>query len=125
MQADAFFREVVRDRYVWAVRDDDGFPAPFNGNGHRAMPFWSLKSRALRIIEISPAYANMRTASISLEDWQSRWLADLERDALRIGLNWSGARAVGYDFTASEVLNRLHYHQGTGPYAAPPTAPPA
>ena len=35
-----------RGREVWSVRDANGFPAPENADGRRAMPFWSKKSRA-------------------------------------------------------------------------------
>ncbi len=111
-QAAEFFREVERDRQVWAVRDDGGFPAPMNGSGERAMPFWSLATRALRIIETCPAYAGLRTVAIPVQEWTDRWLPDLGTDALRIGVNWSGPRARGYDFTVAEVLTRLTWAEG-------------
>ncbi|MGI8335747.1 DUF2750 domain-containing protein [Actinomadura scrupuli] len=122
-QASAFFREVARERRVWGVRDDEGFPAFQGGSGELAMPFWSLESRAARIVEICPAYASFRAAAIPLAEW-IRWLPDLRNDGLGIGVNWSGPRARGWDFTVSEVLNRLQsVSAGLDPTAVSERAP--
>lgn len=45
--------------------------------------------------------------ALPLTEWRERWLPGLARDGLRVGLNWSGARATGYDYTPEEVLARL------------------
>jgi len=42
-----------------------------------------------------------------LDTWCDRVLPDAARDGLKIGINWSGARLVGWSFTPDEVLNRL------------------
>jgi hypothetical protein len=101
-QADAFYREVVEHSTVWGVRDTDGFPAPEAPEG-RAMPFWSLRSRAEGIVAKVPAYAGFEVVSLPLDVWRSRWLPGLQRDGLRVGLNWSGEEATGYDLLPSEV----------------------
>ncbi|WP_369371747.1 DUF2750 domain-containing protein [Promicromonospora sp. Populi] len=49
-----FFTEAIRDGVLWTVRDADGIPAPANSDGERAMPFWSLCSRAERVRDTSP-----------------------------------------------------------------------
>jgi Protein of unknown function (DUF2750) len=46
-QAAVFYRNLVRDRRVWTIFDDGGYPAPMTSSG-RAMPFWSSKARAER-----------------------------------------------------------------------------
>ena len=56
-QADAFYREAVDHGCVWTIRDEGGLPAPMTDSGQRAMPFWSLRSRAQRVVETVPAYA--------------------------------------------------------------------
>jgi hypothetical protein len=124
MQAGAFFREVARDRRVWGVRDDEGFPAFMDGSGERAMPFWSLESRAARVIETCPAYASLRAVAIPLAEWIDGWLPDLRNDGLGVGVNWSGPRARGWDFTVSEMLNRLQsVSVGLDPTAVSERAP--
>ena len=101
--ADAFYREALRDGRVWGIRDDNGFPAPIAADGARAMPFWSLRSRAERAIATVDAYAGFQPVPIELGEFRSRWLPGLTEDGLLVGVNWSGARATGYDVAAAEV----------------------
>lgn len=42
-----------------------------------------------------------------LDTWRDRDLPDAAREGHKIGINWSGPRLVGWDFTPMEVLNRL------------------
>ncbi len=101
-QADAFYQEMVEHSTVWAVRDTDGFPAPTSAEG-RAMPFWSLKSRAERIVAAVPAYSGFEVVDLPLQEWRVRWLPGLQRDGIRVGLNWSGDSATGFDLLADDV----------------------
>jgi hypothetical protein len=110
-QADAFYREVLEHRVVWSIRDNDGFPAPQTPDG-RAMPFWSSRSRAERIVNTVPAYQGFDVEPIPLDEWRLRWLPGLQRDGLRAGLNWSGARATGYDLPAEGVERSLQAREG-------------
>ena len=105
--ASAFFAEVAEQGDVFAIRDADGFPAPFNGDGKKAMPFWSLRSRADKVIATVPAYQGFAVVAIPLDEWRERWLPGLERDGLLVGLNWAGAAATGYDMDPGDVLARL------------------
>lgn len=102
-QATAFYAEATRDGCLWAVRDSAGFPAPKNGEGVRAMPFWSLRSRAEKVIADVPAFANFEPVKISLSDFRGTWLPNLTNNGLHVGLNWSGPRATGYDVAAATV----------------------
>src|SRR5450755_572544 len=77
-QADAFYREVVSGGEVWGIRDGDGFPAPESGD-HRAMPFWSAESRAVRIVERIEAYQGFEVVPLPLDVWRSRWLPGLTK----------------------------------------------
>ncbi len=105
--ADAFYTEALSARTVWAVRDADGFPAPVNRDGVRAMPFWSKRTRAERIVVGVPAYAGFEVVDIALDTWRTRWLAGLQRDGLLVGLNWSGSGATGYELPPADVLRNL------------------
>ena len=113
-QADAFYREVLEGGRVYGVRDAGGFPAPMTSAGVRAMPFWSKRSRAQRIIDNVGAYAGMEVVEHALAEWLERWVPGLERDGMLIGLNWSGARAVGYDLTSSDLLRNLEARRALG-----------
>jgi hypothetical protein len=71
------------------------------------MPFWSKKSRAVGIVDHVGAYSGFDVVMVPLPEWRDRWLPGLQRDGLRVGLNWSGARATGYDLEPADVLERL------------------
>jgi hypothetical protein len=45
-------------------------------------------------------------------------LPELADDDYLIGINWTGPRLVGWEFTVAEVLNRLDHALGEGHYAA-------
>lgn len=102
-QAASFYSEVVAHGSVWTIRDERGYPAPLGASGERVQPFWSLQSRAKRVIGTVPAYAGFESVEISLEEFRERWLPGLGRDGLLVGLNWSGKRATGYDVAPPDV----------------------
>lgn len=111
-QADAFFTEIQKHQLVWTVRDEAGYPSPVNSEGKRAMPFWSLESRAQKVVENIEAYQDFKVISLSLDEWKTKWLPGLEKDELLVGPNWSGTHATGFDLTPKEALNRLNAAQG-------------
>jgi hypothetical protein len=41
---------------------------------------------------------------VSWTDFRDHWLPGLTRDGLFVGVNWSGARATGYDVEPAVVL---------------------
>ena len=114
-QADAFYREVIENGVVWTIRDQDGIPAPVNENGRRAMPFWSLRSRAERVIQTVPAYSGFTVVELPVSVWLGKWLRGLERDGLLVGLNWSGKRATGYDVEPREAKAAIDARSGEAP----------
>jgi hypothetical protein len=105
--ADAFFREVAEHGQVWTIRDAEGIPAPVNRDGQRAMPFWSLASRAQKVIATAGAYREFAPEAVPLDAWRERWLPGLARDAVLVGLNWSGEHATGFDLSPEDALARL------------------
>ncbi|MET7984402.1 DUF2750 domain-containing protein [Streptomyces sp. NPDC005281] len=113
-QAAAFFREVARTRTVWRVRNDDGCPIPVSSSGHPTFPYWSSETRAQRAAQLwGPQF---RAVSMPLDHWRSAALSDLAEEDIRLGINWSGQRLTGWDFTVSEVVNRLLHALGEPPY---------
>jgi hypothetical protein len=106
-QAAVFYREVAEGRVVWTVRDAAGYPAPQTQSGRRAQPFWSTRSRVERVIKSVPAYAGFSPEEISWETFCSSWIPGLTRDGLLVGVNWSGARATGYDIEPAELKRNV------------------
>lgn len=105
--ADAFVSEALATNTVWAIRDASGFPTSTNSSGETAMPFWSMESRARRVIEGLDAYRGFEPVQLELETFTARWLAGLQNDGLMVGLNWSGERASGYDMKPADLRARL------------------
>lgn len=105
--AASFYKEVAASGRLWTVRDEKGFPAPPNGEGKRAMPFWSSKSRAERIIASVPAYAGFEPYELELHVFMERWIPGLSKDETLIGINWSGASASGFDVEPSQVAKNI------------------
>ena len=106
-QATAFYREVARNHKVWTIRDTEGFPAPKTSDGTRAQPFWSSLSRAQRIVTTVPAYEGFTPVEISWAEFRDKWVPELERDGMKVGLNWSGPKATGYDRVPSGVCKSV------------------
>ncbi|WP_255769135.1 DUF2750 domain-containing protein [Pseudarthrobacter sulfonivorans] len=106
-QASAFYDEVLGGRMVWTVHDQNGYPAPVGKDRQRSMPFWSLMTRAERIVSSVAAYKDFQIVSIPLDEWRSKWLPGLEQDRILVGVNWSGSRATGFDVAPSAILDSL------------------
>ncbi|WP_081716423.1 DUF2750 domain-containing protein [Asticcacaulis sp. AC460] len=105
--AHQFFRDVGKSGMVWTIRDDAGFPTSTNPSGETSMPFWSSRKRAQTIVDTVAAYRGFAPHQLTLSDFIERWLPGLEKDGLRVGINWSGARATGYDYAPFEVRRFL------------------
>lgn len=106
-QAWAFYRDVARNRVVWTVRDDGGYPALRTGSGQRSQPFWSSRSRVERIIKTVPAYRGFEPVEVSWEEFCSEWVPSLSRAGYLVGVNWSGKRAVGYDMEPAHLMRNV------------------
>ncbi|MDQ4114312.1 MAG: DUF2750 domain-containing protein [Actinomycetota bacterium] len=106
-QAAAFYAEVAESGPVFAIRDEEGFPAPVNRSGGRSQPFWSKRSRAERIIKNVAVYQDMFVVEVTRDDWLNKWLPGLESDGMLVGINWSGKGAIGYDLSPSDAARNV------------------
>lgn len=116
-QAAAFYRDVAKNRMMWTVEDDVGYPAPMTSSGQRAQPFWSSKKRAEKIIAEVPAYAIFKPVEVTWDDFVNNWASDLASSGLLMGINWSGPRATGYDVEPANVLQNVEHYIHRGPEA--------
>jgi hypothetical protein len=71
------------------------------------MPVWSSLARVERIIANIPAYRGFAPVELSWQEFEEKWLPGLERDGLRVGINWTGARATGYDLSPADLRDRI------------------
>jgi hypothetical protein len=99
-QAADFFREVAQHRSVWWVRDEDGSPTPLAESGRPAFPYWSSEARAQHAAALWGL--RFRAVPMPLDHWRNAALPDLAKDDFRVGINWSGQRLTGWDFTVDD-----------------------
>src|SRR5258708_22541087 len=85
-----------------------GFPQPMTNDGYRAQPFWSSLSRVQRIVKNVPAYAGCEPHEI-MARLSRKAGAGLTTDNVRVGVKWSGPRAVGCDLLPQEGLRNVEY----------------
>ena len=109
LHADKFYEEVSQTKRLWTIKDDAGFPAPKNGEGKRAQPFWSSLTRVEKIIDTIDAYKNFNPWEISWDEFARNWVPGLEKDEILVGVNWSGDRATGYDVMPSDIVANVEH----------------
>jgi hypothetical protein len=109
-QAHAFYRDVALSRKLWSCRDEQGFPQPKTSFEGRAQPFWSSLSRVEKIIKTVPAYGVFVPYELTWEEFLSVWVPDLNSCGVKVGVNWSGKNAVGYDMVADDVVRNVSYY---------------
>ncbi|HEU4699375.1 MAG TPA: DUF2750 domain-containing protein [Gemmatimonadales bacterium] len=124
-QAAAFYRDVAAHQRLWTVRDGAGFPAPLDAGGRRVLPFWSTHSRVQRILKGVPAYRLHEPVELTWAEFRDRWLPELDRQGLYVGVNPSGARATGLALEPDAVRWRVEHalEARGGPPARPPRTP--
>lgn len=71
------------------------------------MPFWSLESRARRVIETVADYRGFTPVPIEWSVFVERWVPGLEKDGLLVGINWSGQSATGFDAEPRKVQQNV------------------
>ena len=99
----AFRREATREGRVFSIRDAGGMPAPAVDDGRRAVPFWSKPTRAGRVVDQVGAYRGFEVVAVDVDEWVKGWLGRLESAGMLVGVNWSGARATGFDLAPAQV----------------------
>jgi hypothetical protein len=106
-QAHTFYRDVGKNRRLWTCRDDGGFPQPETSFGCRAQPFWSSLSRVQRIIKNVPDYGIFVPHELTWDEFLTKWVPDLKAHGVKVGVNWSGKGAVGYDLEPDDVVKAV------------------
>lgn len=103
-----FYEQVTACEKVFSVEDGGSFLV-FKIGAREVVPFWSSKSRVVSVLKKNPKYAKWTLNEEPLENFIDRTLAQLEKEKISVGVNWSGTRLVGYDISASELKRTLEY----------------
>jgi len=79
------------------------------------MPFWSSLARVQKIIKFVPAYDIFVPYELTWDEFLTEWVPDLKTNGVKVGVNWSGQGATGYDLLPDDVVaNVSHYITGIG-----------
>ena len=103
-----FYEQVVAERRVFTFVDDGSYLV-FKIGGAEVIPFWSHRSHLDSVQEFDPKFLSYEPDEISLEDFLAKTLPQLDREKIRVGVNWSGSRLTGYDLTVDELKRNLNY----------------
>lgn len=106
-EVDDFYREASAGGSVWTVDNGRGMPMAATSTGRRAVPFWSLASRAEAMTVDGGPYPEYSVREVPLAEWTSGWLPRLNEEGFLVGLNWAGQSASGFDAEPSVVIAHL------------------
>lgn len=102
-----FKEEIVNEGYVYTFTENRNFLV-FPVNRHEVIPFWSSRKRLEKIQEEHPKYQKYEISQMDFEMFYN-WLPQLAQDKIHIGVNWSGAKLLGYDVPAADLKEGLDY----------------
>ncbi|MEP4545296.1 MAG: DUF2750 domain-containing protein [Saccharospirillum sp.] len=102
-QAHAFYKDLAKNKKVWTIRDEGGYPALKNSDWTKISTILVTLSRVQKIIKNVPAYNGFEPVELSWDEFGDKWLPGLTKDGLLVGVNWSSKNATGYDLDAPWV----------------------
>ena len=89
-QYSKFKQQVIAGQQVWTFTEEgDYLVIPVNEG--EAIPFWSSKSRLMKICSYHAKYSRYEKASLTFAEFL-KMLERLNAEKISIGVNWSGKR---------------------------------
>ena len=95
---------MAQNRRLWCCQSPDGAPQTSTARGRRAQPFWSSLPRVNQIIRRAPAYGTFVPQEMSWEEFQAQRIPELMASNTKVGLNWTGRRAAGYELEPQDLV---------------------
>ena len=111
-QASAFYEQVARGGAVFTFTAEGDYLV-FPVRGKEVVPFWSSRSRMLNVQKEHPKYAGYSISEESLADFLGSTMALFDKERICIGVNWSGAKLVGYDIEPEDLRRNIAYWVNT------------
>jgi hypothetical protein len=109
-QASKFYEQVALEGKVFTFMEDESFLV-FPMKGTEVVPFWSSRTRLDKIQKMHPKYKAYVVSELSLLEFLTKTLQQLEEENINVGVNWSGSRLVGYDISVNELRTNIAYWQ--------------
>jgi hypothetical protein len=105
-QYDKFREQVVVEERAFTFTDGGQLLVyPVAGE---TIPFWSSRSRLETIQERLPKYRQWQIAELPFGEFWRR-LAQLEREHVQVGVNWSGQDLSGYNVSAKDLRAGIEF----------------
>ena len=102
-----FKEQAVREGCVFTFKNGD-FHLVFPVAGRDVWPFWSSRSRLVRIQRGHSKYREFEIVDIELSRFMD-WLPKMGKDGILIGVNWSGKRLTGSDVEPMDLHAGVQY----------------
>jgi hypothetical protein len=87
-QISAFFVELVASQSIYLIKNASGAILLLRGDDRLVMPIWSSISRCEQFMQYHPGNSQFATVCVEWDDFDQRWLKDLEKKKVKVGLNW-------------------------------------
>jgi hypothetical protein len=107
-QASAFYEQVAREKLVFTFTDGDSYLV-FRVRDKEVVPFWSSLSRIESVQGSHSKYAKFAISKIPLAKFLAKTSAQLEREDIRVGVNWSGESLTGYDVPVPDLKRNIEH----------------
>jgi hypothetical protein len=104
--AEKFYDEVVRKGKVFTFDDGEKYLV-FPVRDCEVVPFWSSRSRCVKLQAMHSKYAGWHICEEPLEQFIEKTLKLLGTQGIQVGINWTGERLIGYDISVEELLEKL------------------
>jgi len=107
-QASKFYEQVIAEGRVFTVDDGEGYLV-FPIGEIEVVPFWSSRSRLVNIQKDNPKYEKWEISEEPLSGFLDKTLPLLDKEGIRVGVNWSGKRLNGFDISVPELRKNLQH----------------
>ena len=103
-----FYEQAVSDGKVFTFDDGDGYLV-FPMDGAEVVPFWSSRTRLEKIKKDHPKHSRREITEETLTVFMTDTLPFLEKEGIRVGVNWSGQRLTGFNVTVADPRKNLQH----------------
>ncbi|MBZ0173042.1 MAG: DUF2750 domain-containing protein [Phycisphaerales bacterium] len=115
VHADAFYREVIASGELFAVEHEEDGPLEWHlAGGTHARPFWSSRSRAVRMLDGPLRRRGLVIVPHTWHEFCSTIAPGMRSAGQLVGLNWHGSRARGYNLGPETVMQTVESLRAVG-----------
>jgi len=105
----SFCKEVSVSHSVWTIHKDGHVPSVADANGYYAMPFWSLRDRAVDFLKKVDDFEGFTPLEIPWDLFKTKWVPDLVEKKMVAGVNWTG-RGIECRANPEELIEGVKSH---------------